>query len=160
MRAAKPWASPFDLLPCKPCVHPVIFVHRVEGLEKGLYIWLRDAGQEEELKEAMLEDFVWERPSRTPQDIELYLLSRFEEPLQKYGPWYYSRLYWECGVIGQAFYLAGEAAGFQGCGIGCFFDDMVHRMLGLSGCKYQDLYHFTLGRAIADPRPINLHAYD
>jgi hypothetical protein len=39
-------------------------------------IWLRDAGQKEELKEAMLEDFIWERPSRTPRDIELYLLAQ------------------------------------------------------------------------------------
>jgi SagB-type dehydrogenase family enzyme len=189
LQAAMPRVAPFGLLPWKPWVHPVIFVHRVEGLKKGLYIWLRDAGQKEELRAAMLEDFVWERPSRTPQDIDLYLLAQgdsrlaakeascrqdiasdgcfvaallaqFEEPLQKYGPWYYCRLYWECGMIGQAFYLAGEAVGFQGCGIGCFFDDIVHSMLGLSGWKYQDLYHFTLGRALSDPKLIDLPAYD
>jgi nitroreductase len=188
-RAALPGEALFSLLPWKPCIHPVIFVHRVDGLEKGLYICMRDAGRKEELRAAMLEDFVWERPSRTPNDLELYLLAQgdsrlaakeascrqeiasdgcfavamlaqFEEPLQKYGAWYYSRLFWECGMIGQAFYLAGEAAGFQGCGIGCFFDDIVHRMLGLSGCRYQDLYHFTLGRALPDPRLIDLHAYD
>ena len=189
LRAALPMQLPFGLLPWKPSVHPVIFVHRVGGLEKGLYIWLRDATQKEELRAAMFEDFVWERPSRTPQDLELYLLAQgdsrlaaketscrqdiasdgcfavamlaqFEELLQKYGPWYYSRLFWECGLIGQAFYLAGEAAGFQGCGIGCFFDDIVHRMLGLSGWKYQDMYHFTLGRALPDARLIDLPAYD
>jgi hypothetical protein len=189
LRAALPKAAPFGLLPWKPCVHPVIFVHRVEGLEKGLYIWLRDAAQKEEFRAAMLEDFVWERPSRAPQDLELYMLAQgdsrlaaketschqniasdgciafamlapFEEPLQKYGPWYYCRLYWECGMIGQAFYLAGEAAGFQGCGIGCFFDDIVHRMLGLSGWRYQDLYHFTLGKALPDARLVDLPAYD
>jgi len=189
LRAAMPKASPFSLLPWKPCIHPVFFVHRVEGLEKGLYILLRDSGQKEAIKEAMLEDFVWERPSVAPPDLELYqlaqgdsrlasketscrqdiasdgcfaaaMLAAFEEPLQKYGPWYYRRLFWECGVIGQAFYLASEAAGFQGCGIGCFFDDMVHRMLGLSGCEYQDLYHFTVGRAHVDPRLTDLPAYD
>jgi SagB-type dehydrogenase family enzyme len=189
LRATMPKALPIDLLPCKPCINPVIFVHRVEGLEKGLYILIRDPGQKGELKEAMHEDFVWESPSRTPLDIELYLLAQgdsrlaaketscrqdiasdgcfaaamlaaFEEPLQKYGPWFYRRLFWECGAIGQAFYLAGEAAGFQGCGIGCFFDDLVHRMLGLSGDKYQDLYHFTVGKALADPRLKDLPAYD
>ncbi len=189
LRAGMPGVAPFGLLPWKPCVHPVIFVHRVDELEKGLYIWLRDSRQKEELRAAMLEDFVWESPSQTPQDLELFLLAQgdsrltaretscrqdiasegcfaaamltqFEEPLKKYGPWYYSRLFWECGMIGQAFYLAGEAAGFQGCGIGCFFDDIVHRMLGLSGCKYQDMYHFTLGRALPDSRLIDLPAYD
>jgi len=162
LRAAMPEASPFSILSWNRCIHLIFFVHRVEGLEKGLYILLRDSGQ----KEAMLEDFVWERPSGTPPDIKLYqldqgdsrlaaketsyrqdiasdgcfavaMLAAFEEPLQKYGAWYYRRLFWECGVIGQAFYQAGEAAGFQGCGIDCFFDDMVHRMLGLSGCKDQ-----------------------
>ena len=42
------------------------------------------------------------RPS--PLNMELYLLALFEEPLQKYSPWYYSQLYLECGMIGQAFY--------------------------------------------------------
>ena len=137
----------------------------------------------------MLGDFVWEKPSRTPGGLELYLLAQgdgrlaaresscsqsiasdgcfaasmiaeFEGPLNEYGAWFYSRLHWECGMIAQAFYLASEACGFQGCGIGCFFDDMVHRMLGLSGLKYQDLYHFTVGRALADPRLVDLPAYD
>ena len=54
-------------------------------------------------------------------------------------------LFWECGMICQAFYLAGESAGFQGCGIGCFFDDTVHRMRGLSG---------------SDARLTDLPAYD
>ena len=65
-RAALPEEAPFSLLPWKPCIHPVIFVHRVDGLEKGLYICLRDAGRKEELRASMLEDFAWERPSRTP----------------------------------------------------------------------------------------------
>ena len=137
----------------------------------------------------MLPDFVWEKPSRTPGLLELYrleqgdgrlaareascrqsiasdgcfavaMIAEFEDPLQKYGPWFYSRLYWECGMIGQAFYLASVAAGFQGCGIGCFFDDAVHSMLGLFDLKYQDLYHFTVGRALPDPRLIDLPAYD
>jgi SagB-type dehydrogenase family enzyme len=189
LRASLPEAAPFCLLPWRPCVHPIIFVHRVEGLERGLYLLLRDAGQKEDIRGAMLADFLWERPSRTPGGLQLYLLAlgdsrmaakgascrqdiasdgcfaaamvaRFEDPLRKYGPWFYSRLYWECGMIGQAFYLAAEAAGFQGCGIGCFFDDMVHRMLGLSGHDMQDLYHFTIGRALPDPRLIDLPAYD
>ena len=44
--------------------------------------------------------------------------------------------------------------------IGCYLDDMVHRMLGLPGYRYQDLYHFTGGRALADVRLIDLPAYD
>jgi len=36
---------------------------------------------------------------------------------------------------------------------------MVHRMLGLFDLGYQDLYHFTVGRALTDPRLIDLPAY-
>ena len=35
-------------------------------------------------------------------------------------------------MIGQALYLAAEAAGVRGTGIGCYFDDMLHRALGLT----------------------------
>ena len=189
LKAALPKQLPSGLLPWRPYIHPVIFVHRVEDLERGLYILLRDPRQKESLRAAMKMDFVWEKPSRTPEGLELYLLAQgdgqmsaretscrqsiasdgcfaaamiaeFEGPLHEFGAWFYSRLYWECGMIGQAFYLASEAAGFQGCGIGCFFDDIVHRMLGLTGRKYQDLYHFTVGRAEIDPRLIDLPAYD
>jgi hypothetical protein len=37
---------------------------------------------------------------------------------------------------------------------------MVHGMLDLSGTAYQDLYHFTVGRALQDTRLIALPAYD
>ena len=175
-------------LPWRPQINPVLFVHRVEDIERGLYILLRDGGAKEEIRNAMDPDFLWERPSRMSAGVELYqlaqgdarlaaresscrqdiasdgcfaaaMISRFEEPLQKYGSWFYSRLYWECGLIGQALYLSSEAAGFQGCGIGCFFDDVVHRMLGLSGLGHQDLYHFTVGRALIDSRLVDLPAY-
>jgi len=36
---------------------------------------------------------------------------------------------------------------------------MVHSMLGLSGLGHQDLYHFTVGRALIDPRLIDLPSY-
>ena len=44
--------------------------------------------------------------------------------------------------------------------LAAFFDDIMHRMLGLSGLKYQDLYHFTAGKALLDPRMVDLSAYD
>ena len=191
LEATLPWRGrmPAGLLPWRPCIHPIIFVHRVEDLDRGLYILLRDASQKKALQEAMLDDFLWRKASRMPDDLDFYLLANgdgrlaingascrqdiasdgcfaaaliaeFMEPINRYGPWFYSRLYWECGLIGQAFYLAAENVGFQGCGIGCFFDDMVHSMLGLSGLEYQDLYHFTIGKALLDPRLVDLSAYD
>ncbi len=45
-------------------------------------------------------------------------------------------------MVGQLLYLEAEAAGIPSTGIGCFFDDPMHEILGLEGRSYQDLYHF------------------
>ena len=55
-------------------------------------------------------------------------------------------------MIGQALYLAAEAAGVRGTGIGCYFDDVLHRALGLAGHDWQSLYHFTIGGPVEDLR--------
>lgn len=79
--------------------------------------------------------------------------------IRRLGPWFYPRLFWACGMIGQVLYLEAEAAGIRGTGISCFFDDPVHRVLGLQDMQYQSLYHFTLGEHIDDPRLTTLPAY-
>jgi len=55
-------------------------------------------------------------------------------------------------MIGQVLYLEAEAAGARSTGIGCYFDDPVHEVLGLHGNQFQDLYHFTVGVHVDDPR--------
>ena len=64
----------------------------------------------------------------------------------------YRRLFWESGLIGQVLYLEAEAAGARGTGIGCFYDDPVHELLGLSSHAFQSLYHFTIGMPLDDRR--------
>ena len=49
-------------------------------------------------------------------------------------------------------YLEAEAAGARGTGIGCFYDDAVHELLGLRDHAFQSLYHFTVGMPVDDPR--------
>jgi hypothetical protein len=49
-------------------------------------------------------------------------------------------------------YLEAEAQGVRGTGIGCYFDDAVHEILGFQDNQYQSLYHFTIGRPVEDPR--------
>ena len=56
-------------------------------------------------------------------------------------------------------YLEAEAAGVRGTGIGCYFDDAVHKLLGLDGDRFQSLYHFTVGSPVEDPRLMTLPAY-
>jgi hypothetical protein len=92
--------------------------------------------------------------------FSLAMLAEYEGPLQERGAWHYPRLFWECGMLGQVLYLEAEASGIRATGIGCYFDDPVHELLGLEGRAFQDLYHFTLGGAIDDTRLSTLPAYE
>jgi hypothetical protein len=49
-------------------------------------------------------------------------------------------------------YLEAEAAGARATGIGCYYDDPVHAMLGLDGHAWQSLYHFSMGLPVEDTR--------
>ena len=59
------------------------------------------------------------------------MIAEYEAPMKRYGPWFYPRLFWEAGVIGQVLYLEAEAAGIRSTGIGCYFDDPMHDVLAL-----------------------------
>ena len=65
-------------------------------------------------------------------------------------------------LIGQMLYLEAEAAGVRATGIGCLFDDVVHRQLGIDPASdnWQSLYHFTVGGAVDDGRLTMLPTYD
>src|SRR5206468_3688093 len=84
--------------------------------------------------------------------FSLGMIAEFEDSLRQFGPSFYRHLFWESGVVGQVLYLAAEAAGVRGTGIGCFYDDPVHQVLGLADHSFQSLYHFTIGVPVDDPR--------
>jgi hypothetical protein len=84
--------------------------------------------------------------------FSLGMIARVEGPLAEHGDWFYRRLFWECGMVGQVLYLEAEAAGARATGIGCFYDDPVHEMLGLTGHAWQSLYHFSMGLPVEDTR--------
>ena len=65
--------------------------------------------------------------------FSLGMLADFDASLQEFGPSFYRHLFWETGVVGQVLYLEAEAAGARATGIGCFFDDPMHDVLGLRG---------------------------
>jgi SagB-type dehydrogenase family enzyme len=143
----------------------------------------------EDFKSSMHQRFLWTVPDGCPKDLPLYLLedgnaqqiatqvscwqeiagesafslgmiADFDESIEKHGAWFYRRLFWETGLIGQVLYLEAEAAGVRATGIGCFFDDPFHRVFGLSPhTKYQSLYHFTVGRPVEDTRLTTLPPY-
>ena len=90
----------------------------------------------------------------------LAMIARFEQPLRERGEWFYRRLFWESGLIGQVLYLEAEAAGARATGIGCYYDDPVHDLLGLSGHAWQSLYHFSMGLPAEDTRLTSEPGYE
>jgi hypothetical protein len=62
-------------------------------------------------------------------------------------------------MIGQILYLEAEAAGVRATGIGCFFDDPTHHLLGIVDHGSQSLYHFTVGGPVEDSRLQHREAY-
>ena len=155
-----------------------IFVHEVEGLESGLYLFSRNTRHLKAFKSLMKEGFVFEKVQENRdlyllqkgdftsmaknlscnQDIakdgafSLAMLCEFSNAINEYGPSMYKELYYECGSIGQQLYLEATSVNLQATGIGCFLDDVMHSVLGLKGKEYQSLYHFTVGRAVVDTR--------
>lgn len=178
-------SPPWTAWPWAPRVHPVFFVHRVAGMEPGLYLLLRDAHVLPQLKAALRPDWLWVKAG--PAALPLYCLLPHDlrdvaatlscrqviaadscfavamladfEGLDA-APWRYRLRHWEAGLVGQVLYLEAEAAGLRGTGIGCFFDDAVHRLLGLaSDGRWQVVYHFTVGGAREDARLTTLPPY-
>jgi hypothetical protein len=52
-----------------------------------------------------------------------------------------------------------EAAGIGSTGIGCYFDDVFHDLLGIQSDAFQCLYHFTVGNPVDDARLTTLEPY-
>jgi SagB-type dehydrogenase family enzyme len=72
----RPHSAPFDLEGGEPSVHLLIFVHRISGLEPGLYFFLRNERDPGELKQKCRPDFLWERVDGASDPLQLYLLKK------------------------------------------------------------------------------------
>ena len=55
---------PWDTLAWDPSIHLGLFVHRVDGIEPGLYLLARNPGKMASLKGAMHQRFAWTRRRR------------------------------------------------------------------------------------------------
>jgi nitroreductase len=175
---------PWDVLWWPPMIDLVLFVHRVSGLEPGLYLFERSADAPT-LRSALGREFLDERPIpelplvrlargecrslarrlSCDQDIaadgffSLGMVAHFDRGLAAHGQAFYRQLFWESGLVGQMLYLEAEAAGARATGIGCFYDDAVHDVLALAGHAFQSLYHFTVGAPIDDRRLMTAPGY-
>jgi SagB-type dehydrogenase family enzyme len=178
--------APFDAFGYPAAINLLLYVHAVEGIQAGLYALIRTPERGDAFRNACAaQRFDWTPLAdtalpllrlRAPLDVRktasqqccyqgiagrgafsVGMIADLGHCLTQEGAWAYRRLYWEAGLIGQVLYLEAEAAGLRGTGIGCYFDDEVHRLLGLdseatAGTAWQSLYHFTIGGPIEDRR--------
>jgi SagB-type dehydrogenase family enzyme len=179
---------PWDVWPYDPAIHLLIFVHRVDGLTPGLYFLARDPKKLAFIQQSMNPELSWTQALGCPEGLPLYwllegdakklaiqvschqdiagdsafsfgMLAEFEGHLREGGAWWYPRLFWESGLLGQVLYLEAEAVGIRATGIGCFFDDPVHEIVAVKGLSFQSLYHFTIGGPVEDGRLMTLSPY-
>ncbi len=180
---------PWDVWPYDPAIHLLVFVHRVDGLTPGLYCLVRDPKKLPFIQQAVNSELTWTLARECPDGLPLYrllegdarklavqvschqdiagdsafsfgMLAEFEGTLRERGAWWYPRMFWEAGLLGQVLYLEAEAAGVRATGIGCFFDDPVHEIIGVKELAMQSLYHFTIGGPVEDRRLQMLPPYD
>jgi SagB-type dehydrogenase family enzyme len=180
-------SMPWDAIPWRPRIHLGLFVHRVRDLPPGLYALARDPDRVDAFRAAIRRPFLWRRPQGSPPGLPLFLLEEgdcqalaahvscgqdiagdgafslamiadYADGIGAHGAAFYKNLFWEAGVVGQVLYLEAEEAGIRATGIGCYFDELVHELLGLSR-GWQSLYHFTVGGPVEDTRLTTLPAY-
>ena len=183
LQALHPARLPFDAAPGPARVHVLLFAHRVDGLAPGAYLLPRSDAGAELLRQQLPAALGMTPVPGTPADVPLLhladnpalagtlrtlnchqalgsdavmafaLLAEFQ-PLADAAA-YRDRLQ-EAGLIGQVLYLEAEAAGLRGTGIGCFFDDALHQLIGLptpaASAALQSVYHFTIGAPLNDDR--------
>jgi SagB-type dehydrogenase family enzyme len=188
LRALHPQRLPFDGTAAH--VHVLLFAHRVDGLAPGAYLLPRSEAGAALLRRNLPPVLDLAPVPDSPADAQLHQLS--DNPalagtlrtlnchqalgsdailgfalMAEFNPLPHAHSYrqrlQEAGLIGQALYLEAEALGLRGTGIGCFFDDALHQLLGLpepaGTAPLQSIYHFTLGQAVTDARIATEPAY-
>jgi SagB-type dehydrogenase family enzyme len=176
----QPGSAPADTWQLPPRVHPILFVHRVDGIEPGAYALLRNASGQSALQALFAGQGAWLKPEPCPDSIPLFQLVARDlsaplrtvccgqelaractfgvaflaelEPAVREDPASYRRLHQEAGLLGQILYLEAEVEGLRGTGIGCFFDDPCLELLGISEQRLRPIYHFVVGVPIHDSR--------
>ena len=144
---AADWGGPF--------VTAYLYVHRVQGVAPGLCRLERGglhcirAGDQRVVAAAL--SLGQELAGNSCFAVSF--VADLGRAAARFGDRAYRFVHHEAGALGQRLYLAAEASGFRGTGIGAFYDDHVHTWLGLDPCGVQQVvYHFAVGDPQPDPR--------
>ncbi len=139
-----------------------LFVHRIKGLERGLYLYDESEHQLFLLQNGNIESTA--RSLSLSQEIAsdssvcFAMIANFSLAFSRLGEIGYRATHFEAGRIGQALYLGSASLNYDSTGIGAFFDDDVNRFLQLRE-GYEVIYHFAMGKDIPDSRIQTLDGY-
>jgi SagB-type dehydrogenase family enzyme len=140
----------------QPFVQLYLYVHRVDDLAPGVYRYWSEHSELELITPG--DQRLVAAALSLGQDlagnacVAFSMIGDFESATRLYGDRGYRYVHFEAGAIGQRMYLAAEALGLRATGIGAFFDDEVHKYLGLAVGRGQVVYHFAVGHPVHDPR--------
>ena len=112
-----------------------LYVHRVRDCEPGVYRWERSNQRLEQLHRGNVERVATylslEQALAGNACFAVSMIADLSEAARVFGNRGYRYVHFEAGAIGQRLYVGAEALGWNATGIGAFYDDDVHRYLGL-----------------------------
>lgn len=137
-----------------------LYIHNVNEIERGAYQYNPQGHCLKKIKDG--DQRAWAAGLSLGQSIAancvvaFSMIANLQHAAEIFGNRGYRYVHTEAGFIGQGLYLASEALGYNSTGIGAFFDEDVHKYLGLSTDQGQVVYHFSIGKAVLDDRLIQI----
>jgi len=133
-----------------------LYAHRINGLEAGIYRYWPESGELEMIRAG--DQRAAAAGLSLGQDLAgnacaaFSMIADIDRAVRAHGDRGYRYVHFEAGAMGHRLYLAAEALGLGATGIGAFFDNEVHRYLGLASGQEQVVYHFAIGYPVPDSR--------
>ena len=149
---------PFDTKTTLNKINFVVFINRIDGIENGIFFFDR-----EKEKLLLIEKGDFSEAAKfinCNQDLGkegAFSISMVINKKEIKEDFYYKLAMFEAGIIGQVLYLEAEAKNLRGCGIGCFFDDLISIDI-LNNPDILTLYGFSIGEPLVDERIIPIKA--
>ena len=149
---------PFDSKVSLNKINFVIFVNRVDNLQSRIYFFDRTKNTLSLIEKGDFSEAA--KFINCYQDLgknSAFTISMIIDKNEIKENFFYKLAMFEAGIIGEVLYLEAEAKNLRGCGIGCFFDDLISIDI-LNNPDILTLYGFSIGEAVIDERIIPIKA--
>ena len=150
---AERWGNRLRAAPSAGALYPIEVypvVHRVEGLDPGLYHYgvrdhILELLQAGDLRGAIVRHGL-AQGFLGKASLVVVFSAIFQRLRWKYQERTYRYALLEAGHLGQNLYLTATSMGLGACAVGAFFDDDLNSMLGLDGQHEAAIYMLAVGR--------------